>query len=561
VALPTPIPDNPLKWTGWKDYNSSNPYDRLCLSYSSNATTEMIEDHCRQLLVWWQKKLPLKNQPSNPMAQLLRQGLDEAPHFLAEARSKLLDPEQRKLIDREIHAQVVHKAIDEFKKLLGFALTDKRLTKDGEEKLYNAGERLGLTREDIEPVIAAELKALGAERVTEEAPPAPAPVENRDIRTVSAPANGSNPFDEFRRILKMSRLCLEGEEMSDDQRDAMCNLGESLGLTGGQAEDLIDEYLEEMASAPMAPAAKPAAPAVNHSTRAIAVATPPKAPAARQPAPKPAAPAPAPVVPVKRDPAKELNVSPAARAMERQKHPNFTNSVGIQMFLVPSGRFTMGSDAQLNEQPLTPVTISCLYMARYPVTNAQYEAFDAAHASKRAPGAGPSHPVIFVTWQDADAFCKWLSKKEGKTYRLPTEAEWEYAARGDDARIFPWGDWKQGIQVANFADASTSFPWREPSINDGYPESSPVGSFPRGASPFGIEDMAGNVFEWCLDWYEPYKGKEIVNPRPASTGRHRVCRGGSWKSRMSSLRSTARSFNDPGYFSNDFGFRVVCECA
>ena len=99
MALPNPLPDNPLKWLGWKTYNSANFYSRLCLDYSSNATPEMVEDHCRQLLVWWQKKLPLKSQPSNPMAQLLRQGLDEAPHFLAEARTKLLDPKERARID------------------------------------------------------------------------------------------------------------------------------------------------------------------------------------------------------------------------------------------------------------------------------------------------------------------------------------------------------------------------------------------------------------------------------------------------------------------------------
>ena len=92
MAIPNPLPDNPLRWDGWKNYNSANPYTRLCLDFSSNATPELIEEHCRQLLVWWQKKLPLKNQPSNPMAQMLRQGLDEAPHYLADARTKLLDP-------------------------------------------------------------------------------------------------------------------------------------------------------------------------------------------------------------------------------------------------------------------------------------------------------------------------------------------------------------------------------------------------------------------------------------------------------------------------------------
>ena len=78
ISLPNPLPDNPLRWDGWKLYNSSNYYERLCLSFDSNASNEQIEDNCRQLLVWWQKKLPLKNQPSNPVSQLLRAGLDEA---------------------------------------------------------------------------------------------------------------------------------------------------------------------------------------------------------------------------------------------------------------------------------------------------------------------------------------------------------------------------------------------------------------------------------------------------------------------------------------------------
>ena len=87
MALPDPIPDNPSRWPDWKNYNSPDLYARLCLDSSSNATAEIIEDHCRRILVWWQKKLPLKNQPSNPLAQMLRGGLDEAPHFLAEART------------------------------------------------------------------------------------------------------------------------------------------------------------------------------------------------------------------------------------------------------------------------------------------------------------------------------------------------------------------------------------------------------------------------------------------------------------------------------------------
>jgi formylglycine-generating enzyme required for sulfatase activity len=267
---------------------------------------------------------------------------------------------------------------------------------------------------------------------------------------------------------------------------------------------------------------------------------------------------------VKKDPAKEIDFSPAARALERQKYVNYTNGIGVEMLLLPSGRFEMGSAesfAQQNEQPPTPVILSCFHLSRFPITNAQYEAFDPTHVSKRGPWANDKHPVIYVNWNDAEAFCKWLSKREGKTYRLPSEAEWEYAARGEDGRMYPWGDWTSVGQFANFADARTNFPWRDATIDDGFAETAPVGSFPRGASPFGLEDMSGNVFEWCLDFYEPYKGKEVINPRSGNSGRHRVYRGGSWKSRPSSLRTTARAFNESGYCSSDIGFRVVCECA
>ena len=128
-----------------------------------------------------------------------------------------------------------------------------------------------------------------------------------------------------------------------------------------------------------------------------------------------------------------------------------------------------------------------------------------------------------------------------------------------------WADLPVGPKLeaghfANFADKRTNFAWRDTVIDDGYAETAPVGSYPRGASPFGIEDLAGNVFEWCCDFFEPYKGKERVNPRGPTNGAQRIYRGGSWKSRAASLRASARNFNQPEYFSNDVGFRIVCEC-
>ena len=541
MALPNPLPDNPTRWDGWKKYNSSNYYERLCLDFDSNANAEQIEDNCRRLLVWWQKKLPLKNQPSNPIAQILRGGLDDAPLRLAEARTELLNPEARARIDNELRQAMVGAAVVEFKKILEFALAEKKLTGEGERRLYDAGRRFALNEDEIKSAIDSELARLGAVRVTDAPPPpvaAPAPVATP--AAFAADDGTRDPSAEFRRLLRMSRLALDGGEMTDDQRDAMCNLGESLGLTGGQAEDLIDEYCDEMEGVAPPPAkAKPAAPAPKPA------AAPPK-------------PAPAPL-PAK---AVTINTSPIARAQERLKFPNFTNSIECEMFLVTSGAFAMGSmapDATPQEQPVTLVTVGCFYMARFPITNAQYEKFDASHANKRAPWADERHPVIHITSLEAEKFCLWLSQKEGRKYRLPTEAEWEYAARGMDDRAFPWGEELDADFYANFADFNTTFPWRDVTINDGFAETAPVGSFPRGSSPFGIEDLSGNVFEWCLDFYEPYRGKDVVNRRGATNGAQRIYRGGSWRSKASSLRASARHFNSPNYSSNDIGFRLVCE--
>ena len=233
------------------------------------------------------------------------------------------------------------------------------------------------------------------------------------------------------------------------------------------------------------------------------------------------------------------------------------------MIFVPSGTLVMGSAAEgsaPNEQPLTKTNVSCFYMSRLVITNAQFESFDNTHRNKRPSWADQNHPCVYVSSVDALKFCDWLSRRDGKKYRLPSEAEWEYAARGTDGRTYPWGERLNRGDLANFADCNTTFPWRDAEINDGYAETSPVGSFPRGASPFGIEDMSGNVWEWCIDFYEPYKGKERTNPRSALTVGRRIYRGGSWKSRASSLRTTARNFNVPEYSANDVGFRIICEC-
>jgi len=217
VALPNPIPDNPIRWDGWKNYNSDDLYSRLCLSYDSNPSPDQIEENCRQLLIWWQKKLPLKNQPSNPVSQLLRAGLDEAPAYLAEARTKLLDPQTRADFDVLLHSQIVKEAMGEFRKLLSFALGENKLREEDENRLYERGRGLGLTRHDMQAAVDAELVRLGAERVTATmfvAAPTPAPAPPPAAPTAGAAGGvamvmppgmeGNDPFSEFRRMLRLS---------------------------------------------------------------------------------------------------------------------------------------------------------------------------------------------------------------------------------------------------------------------------------------------------------------------------------------------------------------------
>src|SRR5689334_25206076 len=123
VVFPTPLPDDPHKWDGWSKYKSSNPYERLCLDSQQNPTNELIEEHCRELMRWWQKKLPLKNQPSNPLAQLFWSSLAESSRFLTDARVELLDPERRKFLDEQLAAAPHEAAVVECRKYLAFART------------------------------------------------------------------------------------------------------------------------------------------------------------------------------------------------------------------------------------------------------------------------------------------------------------------------------------------------------------------------------------------------------------------------------------------------------
>ena len=222
------------------------------------------------------------------------------------------------------------------------------------------------------------------------------------------------------------------------------------------------------------------------------------------------------------------------------------NSLGMLLTPIPAGSFHMGSHGQgehYDEFPIHPVTITKPFlMGATEVTNAQYEQFDPSHKELRGKyglSKGDDEAVIFVDYYEAEAFCKWLSKKEGKTYRLPTEAEWEYAAYGligntqderiSNSRIYPWdGSWvryaekkHRGRMMANFTRGKGDYMGVAGSANDGWDYTSPVRSF--WPNDFGLYDMAGNVNEWVADVYRtlsfqdmaefnPYRGNVFQSP-------------------------------------------------
>src|SRR2546423_936332 len=525
IAPPT-FPDDPKKWDGWNKFNADNPYERLCLDRHAQPNDEQIQQHCAALLHWWQNKLPLKNQPSNPITQLLGRGIDEAPRHLVQARMDLLDPQRRQEWDEKLAARAGQEILDEFAKFVGFSIKDNLLTAEAEANLVEFGQTNGLADEQIRACIEEELKRNRARRVRVVVPhangKAEAPVTEESER-------------EYIRVLQLGGLNMASASYT--VRAMLAKIAENLHIGPERGEQLLDRFLEEQELTLAKPGnCKPV------------ITLPRKAVALPRDVPEKAA---APFV-------------PKIRSATTQLPANFTAPVGATMVLLPPGDFIMGSDApdaQPNEQPLTPVTLGSFYIAQHPITNAQFEQFDPRHKAKRMDGAGDDHPAVYVTSFEAVKFCEWLGQKDGKTYRLPTEAEWEYAARGTDGRKYPWGNQTGPGVFANFADASTTFPWRDPQINDGYPTTSPVGTFRGGASFFALEDMAGNVWEWCLDFYQPLAGSPKVNPRGPASGPKRVYRGGSWKSRFTNLRATARASNAPNYSCNDLGFRIVCECA
>ena len=224
-----------------------------------------------------------------------------------------------------------------------------------------------------------------------------------------------------------------------------------------------------------------------------------------------------------------------------------------EMVTIPAGPFVRGTtNGGFDEQPQRTLALETFSIDRYEVTNHQYQQFVLATGHRKAgpPSRyaksiskmrGPNQPVVYVSWDDANEYCRWKGK------RLPTEAEWEKAMRGTDARLWPWGN-QEKPNGANWAR-----------VQDGHEVSARVGSFSTDKSPYGVMDGAGNVMEWVADWYQEAYYKEAPDKDPPSPefGTFRVMRGGGYTTTGGDIRITSRSKMVPDFRDETIGFRCA----
>jgi formylglycine-generating enzyme required for sulfatase activity len=246
--------------------------------------------------------------------------------------------------------------------------------------------------------------------------------------------------------------------------------------------------------------------------------------------------------------------APSKPAKETLPATKINPKDGAEMVLVPAGEFLMGSKdddklADDNEKPQHKVNLDSYYIYKTEVTVAQFRKFCHATGRKSMPpkpkwGWIDNHPIVNVNWNDAKAYADWAGVK------LPSEAQWEKAARGTDCRIYPWGNEWDGEKCVNCTNSDGG--------------TKPVGSVLAGISPYGCFDMAGNVFEWCADWYSSnyYNNTPIKNPMGPKTGEFYVLRGGSWNSYGADgkgcYRCAFRDYVDPySIYYNYIGFRCA----
>lgn len=224
-----------------------------------------------------------------------------------------------------------------------------------------------------------------------------------------------------------------------------------------------------------------------------------------------------------------------------------------EMVFIPAGPFVQGTtQGGFNERPERTVILEGFWIDRWEVTNHSYMEFveqtghrkpgpPSRYAKRLAQLRGPNQPVAYVSWYDADAYCKWKKK------RLPREAEWEKAMRGIDGRLWPWGN-SPRVHKANLGGGE-----------DGYEATSPVGSFPLDRSPFGVHDGFGNLMEWVTDWYEEQAAfpHEVQAVTFADRGGYKTLRGSGYTSYGNDLRITGRSFMVPDFRDETIGFRCA----
>lgn len=242
---------------------------------------------------------------------------------------------------------------------------------------------------------------------------------------------------------------------------------------------------------------------------------------------------------------------------------------GMAMVHIPAGEFKMGSsrvdDPQTldEEVPQHIVYLDDYWIDRIEVTNAQYalcvsEGACTGPANNRSATRGSyyddnqyaDYPVVYVSWSQAAAYCAWAGR------RLPTEAEWEKAARGTDGRIYPWGNTFDGT-LANYCDINCQTAWKDDRFDDGYTDTAPVGEYPGGTSVYGVMDMAGNAYEWVADWFAPYSRGSQTNPTGPDSGQEKIIRGGAWGDDPAHVRTSIRSRLNGDSYLDFIGFRCA----
>lgn len=236
------------------------------------------------------------------------------------------------------------------------------------------------------------------------------------------------------------------------------------------------------------------------------------------------------------------------------------NGLNMKMIYVEGGTFTMGassgdSDADSDERPVHQVTLDSYYIAEFEVTQSQwqkimgttvYQQRDERDSSWSMAGVGDNYPMYYVSYEEAMDFCQELSLLTGKTYLLPTEAQWEFAARGGNKG-------KNNDNKYSGSYSVDAVAWYDGNSNN---TTHPVGQ--KRANQLGIYDMSGNVWEWCSDWYGDYSSSSQTNPTGPSSGQYRVLRGGSWYYNARDCRVSYRDNSNPSYRNYGSGFRVVC---